>query len=215
MKAVTRIKIGWSSMFPSKKTLRTSLAGLILLTACSTTSKPPAVTITATAYPQPTATATKVLPVPSSPNDSILWDDLQVTMDQLEITQEYLTDFGSIRIPSAGEKFLWVHIQLKNTGRIEMGIPISEHYSILYAATEIKPVYGHRNGYMDYTSLGLTIFPNQELDGWLRFDIPAAAELRDMRFVFLPESAQVGTSFSSPNYPYSDDKPTFVWNCAP
>ena len=202
-------------MFLSKKTLRTSLAGLILLTACSTTSKPPAVTITATAYPQPTATVTKVLPVPSSPNDSILWDDLQVTMDQLEITQEYLTDFGSIRIPSAGEKFLWVHIQLKNTGQIEMDTPVSEHYSILYAATEIKPVYGHRNGYMDYTSLGLTIFPNQELDGWLRFDIPAAAELRDMRFVFLPESAQVGTSFSSPNYPYSDDKPTFVWNCAP
>jgi hypothetical protein len=88
-------------------------------------------------------------------------------------------------------------------------------HSILYAATEIKPIYGHRQGYADYTSLDSIIFPNQELDGWLRFDIPVAAEWGEMFFVFIPESAQVGVSYSSPNYPYADDKPTYVWNCAP
>jgi len=134
-------------------------------------------------------------------------------MDQLEITDEYLTDFGSTRTPPDGKKFLWVHVQLRNTGQVEMDVPVFEHYSILYAAIEIKPVYGHRNGYVDYTTLDATIFPGQELDGWLRFDIPSTAELKDMRFVFLPESAQVGTSYSSPSYPYADDKPTYVWNC--
>jgi hypothetical protein len=133
-------------------------------------------------------------------------------MDQVEVTNEFVTDFGSVRLPSPGKKFLWVHVKLKTLGTVEVNLPPLEHYSILYAATEIKPSYGHRGGYMDYTSLGITIFPDQELDGWLRFDIPAAAELKDMRFIFIPESAQVGTSFSSPNYPYSDDKPTYVWN---
>ena len=134
-------------------------------------------------------------------------------MDGLEITNDYLTDFGSTRTPPAGKKFLWVQVRLKNTGQVEMDVPVTEHYSILYAAIEVKPIYGHRNGYTDYTTLGKTIFPNQELDSWLRFDIPDTAELNDLRFVFLPESSGVGTSFSSPSYPYSDEKPTYVWNC--
>jgi len=134
-------------------------------------------------------------------------------MDGLEITNEYLTDFGSTRTPPDGKKFLWVQVRLKNTSQVEMDVPIFEHYSILYAAIEIKPIYGHRDGYVDYTTLGPTIFPNQELNGWLRFDIPSTAELKDMRIVFLPESAQVGVSYSSPSYPYADDKPTYVWYC--
>ncbi len=135
-------------------------------------------------------------------------------MDQLEITQDYLTDYGSSRISTEGNRFLWVHIRLKNTGQIQIDVPISEHFSILYAATELKPTYGHRAEYTDYTTLAPVIFPDQELDGWLRFDIPAAAEVNNLRFLFLPESSQVGTSFSSPNYPYADDKQTYVWNCA-
>jgi hypothetical protein len=135
-------------------------------------------------------------------------------MAQLEITQDYVTDYDSTRIPPAGQKFLWVHVQLKNTGQIEMEVPLSEHFSVLYAATELKPTYGHRKGYAEYTVLERVIFPNQQLAGWLRFDIPATAEMRDLRFVFLPESSQVGTSFSSPNYPYAEDKPTYVWKCA-
>ena len=200
-----------------KNLSRILLTNLLFLTACATAGTSPTVpaTATATSTPPPTATATRVLPTPSSPSDSILWDDLQVTMDQLEIIHEYLTEFGSTRNPPAGKKFLWVHVGLKNVGQTGMDIPVFEHYSILYAAIEIKPIYGHRSGFADYTAFGSAIFPGQSLDGWLRFDIPDTAELSDMRFVFLPESAQVGVSYSSPNYPYAEDKPAYVWNCAP
>ncbi len=199
-------------MSPLKKAYHILLFGLIVLSACTTQRESQSIPATATQTPLPTSTPTP-LPTASSPSDSIIWDDLQVTMDQLEITNEYRTEFGSTRTPSEGKKFLWVHIRLENTGQIEMDVPVYEHYSVLYAATEIKPIYGHRAGYVDYTTLGPVIFPNQELDGWLRFDIPSSAELKEMRFVFIPESAQVGTSFPSPNYPYTDNKPTYVWNC--
>ncbi len=202
-------------MYPLKKVIPILFIVFLLLAACATQSgsSPTPVTTTETVTPLPTATTTRVLPTPSSLSDSILWDDLQVTMDQIEITNEYLTDFGSTRTPPEGRKFLWVHIRLKNTGQIEMDVPVYEHYSILYAATEIKPIYGHRNGRVDYTTLDPVIFPNQELDGWLRFDIPISAELEEVRFVFIPESAQVGVSYSSPNYPYAENKPTYVWDC--
>ena len=200
-------------MVLSKKSHGMLLIGFIILSACSSTGEPPAIPALVTRIPPPTATS--VPPTPSSPDDSILWDTLQVTMDRIEITEEYLTDYGSIRIPPAGQKILWVHVRLKNTGQIEMDVPIAEHFSILYAAVEVKPIYGHRQGYAEYAALGPVIFPDQELDGWLRFDIPASAELSDMRFVFIPESAQVGVSFTSPNYPYAANKPTYVWNCQP
>jgi hypothetical protein len=199
-------------MSPLKKAYHILLFGLIVLSACATQRESQSIPATATQTPLPTSTPTP-LPTASSPSDSIIWDDLQVTMDQLEITNEYRTEFGSTRTPPEDGKFLWVHIRLENTGQIEMDVPVYEHYSILYAATEIKPIYGHRAGYVDYTTLGPVIFPNQELDGWLRFDIPISAELEEMRFVFIPESAQVGVSFSSPNYPYVDNKPTYVWGC--
>lgn len=186
---------------------------IFILTACSPSGQ---LTATATLSPsQPPTTERKILPTPSIPGNSITWNELQVTMALPEITQDYVTDFGSSRIPTEGNKFLWVHLQLKNAGKIEMDIPLFEHFSILYAGTELKPTYGHRAGYTDYTTLGTNIFPNQKLDGWLRFDIPQSAELNDLRFVFLPKSSQVGASYSSPNYPYSDDKPTYVWKCTP
>ena len=96
-----------------------------------------------------------------------------------------------------------------------MDVPLLEHYSVLYAAAELKPTYGHREGYTDYTTLGPLIFPDQTLEGWLRFDIPVTAELTDLKFVFIPESAQIGASYESPNYPYAEDKPTYVWNFVP
>jgi hypothetical protein len=136
-------------------------------------------------------------------------------MDQLEISEAYRTDYGSTRKPPAGHKILWVHVRLENTGSVELDMPILENFSILYAATEIKPIYGHRQSFAEYAALGPIISPDQELDGWLRFDIPVAAELSELRFVFIPESAQVGVSYASPNYPYADNKPTYVWNCAP
>jgi hypothetical protein len=191
-----------------------NLIGLLILTACSSTGE--SVTpVTITATPPPTATEVRILPTPASPGDSIVWRDLQVTMDQIETTEDFITEFGSTRSPSPGTKFMWVHIQLKNVGQIEIDIPPLEHFSVLYAATELKPTYGHREKYTEYATLGPVLFPNQEADGWIRFDIPATAELKDMLCVFIPESAQIGTTFSSPNYPYSEGKPTYVWKCAP
>jgi hypothetical protein len=190
--------------------LLSSMFALFILTACATAT-PVAVTPT----PQPTPTEVKVLPTSSSPGNSIIWQGLQVTMAQTEISNSFITEFGSQRVPSPGLKFFWVHVQLKNTGQEQIDIPVPEHFSVLYAATELKSTYGHRKEYADYTALGPVLFPNQEVDAWLRFDIPDTAELKDLRFVFLPESLGVGTSFSSPIYPYSEDHPTFVWNCAP
>ena len=198
-----------------KKTSSILLIGLFILTACSSADESSATPVTVTASAQPAATEINVLPTPSSPGDSVTWRDLQVSMDQTEINDSFITEFGSQRIPSPGQKFLWIHIMLKNVGKSEITLPTPEHFSVLYAATELKPTYGHRADYAEYTALGPIIFPNQELDAWLRFDIPTTAELNDLRFVFLPESTQVGVSFSSPNYPYGGDKPTYVWNCAP
>jgi hypothetical protein len=186
---------------------------LLILTACAGKNVTPAAV---TPAPQPTATKVRVLPTPSTSGDQIVWQNLQVTMEQAEITDSYVTDFGTTRIPTNNEKFLWVHVRLKNVGQEqEINLPLPENFSALYAAAELKPVYGHRQGYMDFTTLKPLLFPNEEVDAWLRFDVPAAAELKDLRFIFLPESSKVGASFSSPNYPYADDKPTFVWKCIP
>jgi hypothetical protein len=52
------------------------------------------------------------------------------------------------------------------------------------------------------------------LDAWLRFDIPADAELKELQFAFLPESFQISVSFSPGNYPWGDH-PIYLWTCAP
>jgi hypothetical protein len=188
------------------------LFGLLLLTACSSADETAAPSVAAS--PQPAAMAT-ALPTPFAPSDSIIWRDVQVTMIQSELTRDYVNEYGSKRIPSEGTKFLWVHVQLKNVGQKEIDTPKPEHFSALYATAEFKPTYGHRQGYADYTALGDILFPDQQVDAWLRFDVSNSAELRDLRFVFLPESVQVGVSFSSPNFPYAKNHPTYVWMCVP
>src|SRR5215207_1574403 len=198
-------------MPPINTTPQILLIGLFVLTGCSSTGE----SVVPVPSPLPTPTEIRVLPTPASAGDSITWRDLQVTMDQIEITEEFITEFGTTRNPPVGEKFMWVHVQLRNVGQIEINTPLLENFSVLYAATELKPSYGHRGGYTEYSTLAPVLFPNDEADGWIRFDIPAAAELKDLRFVFLPISAQVGASYSSPNYPYSDDKPTYVWEVVP
>jgi len=186
------------------------LFGLLFLTACSSASETALPAVTAT--PKPVATAI-ALPTPSSPGDFFIWRDLQVTMLQSELTGDYINEYGSERIPSAGTKFMWVHVQLKNVGQKEMNTPGTEHFSTLYAGAEFKSTYAHRKDYTDYTALGPILFPNQQVDAWLRFDVPASAGLKDLRFVFLPESSEVGVLSSSPNYPYATDHPTYVWRC--
>ena len=195
------------------KILNLLFIGLFILTGCASVGGPTVTPVSAIPLSQPTATQMRAFPTPSPPGDSIIWRDLQVRMDQAEITESFINEFGSQRIPSPGQKFLWVHVALKNVGKDEIRLPRPENFSVLYAESEFKPIYGHRQGHADYTDVGSTLFPDQELDAWLRFDIPVAADLRDLWFVFLPTSAQVGALPSSPNYPYAENKPTFVWRC--
>lgn len=195
-----------------KKVLGFLLIGLLLFTACSTGGS--SVTPVRTpAIPQPTPTEIKILSTPSSPGDSVTWRDLEVSMDRAEITDSFITEFGTLRVPSGEREFLWIHVSLKNVGKDEITLPVAENFSVLYAESEFKPIYGHRQGYADYTDLDATLFPGQQLDAWLRFDLPDTAALKDLWFVFLPGSAQVAVSPSSPNYPYSANKPTYVWKC--
>jgi hypothetical protein len=200
-------------MRSSQKITGMLLPGLLILAACVSTNELTSTPAVASVSSQPAPTRINVLPTPSSPGDLVIWRDLQVSMLQAEITDRFLNEFGSQRLPSPGKKFLWVHVALETIGEDEMALPESENFSVLYAESEFKPIYGHRQGYADYTSLGSSFFPGQTLEGWLRFDIPDGANLRDLWFVFVPGSAQVGASPSSPNYPYADDKATFVWRC--
>src|SRR5688500_16519808 len=149
-----------------KTTPNVVFIGLFILTACSSIGEFFSTTVTTTPFPQSTATEITILPTPSSPGDTIIWRDLQVSMDQAEITDSFITEFGSQREPSAGQKFLWVHLMLENVGESEIVLPAPENFSVLYAESEFKSIYGHRQGYVDYTDLGSTLFPGQELDAW-------------------------------------------------
>ena len=149
-----------------------------------------------------------------SPGQRVVYDDLQVAMSEAEITTSYLTEYGSTREPPAGKKFLWIHIILQNIGQNERNLPAPEHFSVLYGTTEFKPTYGHRKDYADYMALTTGMVQGQDVNAWLRFDIPADVELKDLWFAFLPESSQVSVGFSSSEYPWGDH-PIYLWTCAP
>jgi hypothetical protein len=144
----------------------------------------------------------------------VIYGDLQVDMSQAEITTSYLTEYGSTREPPAGEKFLWIHIDLKNVGQGSQDLPTSDHFSVLNGVTEFKPTYGHRKEHADYMDMTTGLVQGQEVNAWLRFDIPAALELKDVWFVFLPESSQVSVDFTPGDYPWGDH-PIYLWMCAP
>jgi hypothetical protein len=135
-------------------------------------------------------------------------------MSRAEITTSYQTEYGSTREPPAGKKFLWINILLKNVGQSEQNLPVPEHFSVLQGTTEFKPTYGHRNDYTDYMALTTSMVQGQDVNAWLRFDIPAALELKDLWFVFLPESSLVSVGFSSGDYPWGDH-PIYLWKCTP
>jgi hypothetical protein len=197
-----------------EKTPNILLIGLFILTACSSSGETSATPASATASLQSTAPVTKVLPTPMSPSQMIVYDDLQVVMSQAEVTTSYLTEFGSTREPPAGRKLLWIHIVLKNIAQQEKNLPAPEHFSALYGTTEFKPTYGHRKDYADYMALTTSIVQGQEVNAWLRFDIHAAAELKDLWFAFLPESSQVSIAFSPSAYSWGDH-PIYLWACVP
>ena len=198
-----------------KKTLLllNSLLGLFILTACNSTSGPVVPTPVPSATPPPTVVY-KSLPTPTSPDQMIVYEDLQVTMSQAEITTGYPTEYGSTREPPAGMRFLWIHILLKNIGQQERDLPAPEHFSVLNGETEYKSIYGHRQDHLDYLALTTGMVQGQDVDAWLRFDIPADLELKDLWFAFLPKSSQISVGFSSSNYPWADN-PIYLWTCAP
>jgi hypothetical protein len=190
-----------------------SLFGLLMVTACSSASGAVVPTPTPSSTPQ-AVVEDKSLPTPMPPDQMIVHDDLQVVMRETEITTSYPTEFGSDREPSAGKKFIWIHILLKNIGQGEWNLPAPEHFSVLYVTAEFKPTYGHRKDHTDYTALTTGMAQGQEVDAWLRFDIPADAELKDLIFAFLPESTLVSFGFSSSDYSWADH-PIYLWTCAP
>ena len=190
-----------------------SLFGLLIVTACNSASGAVVPTSVPSSTPQATA-ENKSLPTPMSPSQMVVYDNLQVVMSETEITTSYLTEFGSNREPPAGKKFIWIHILLKNIGQGEWNLPAPEHFSVLHGTTEFKATYGHRKDYMDYMALNTSMAQGQEVDAWLRFDVFADAELKDLIFAFLPESTQVSFGFSSNDYSWADH-PIYLWTCAP
>jgi hypothetical protein len=189
------------------------LFGLLIVTACSSTSEPVALAPTPSPSPQP-AVEYKSLPTPAAPNQMVNYGDLQVVMSQAEISTSYQTEYGSTREPPAGYKFLWIHIGLKNTGQDTLDLPGPEHFIVLNGATEFKSTYGHRKDYTDYLTLTTGMVEGQAVDAWLRFDIPAELELKDLWFAFLPDSSQISVGFSTSDSPWGD-QPIYLWMCAP
>ena len=186
--------------------------GLMILTACISTSGTIPPTPAPSASPQPSVE--KNLPTLVPPGQTVIYADLQVVMTQAEITTNYLTEYGSTRQPPAGTEFLWIHVGLKNIGQSPQDLPAPEHFSVLNGAMEFKPTYGHRKDHADYMALMTGLVQGQVVDAWLRFEIPATLELQDLAFAFLPESSQVSVGFSSSNYP-AGNHPIYMWMCAP
>jgi hypothetical protein len=193
--------------------LLSSLIGLLTCTACGSASTPIILTPAPSATPPPTVVY-KSLPTPVSPGQVVVYDDLQVTMSQAEVTTSYPTEYGSTREPPAGMRFLWIRILLKNIGQQERDLPATEHFSVLNDETEYKSTYGHRQGITDYMALTTGMVQGQEVDAWLRFDIPAELELKDVLFAFMPKSSQVSVGFSPSDYFWADN-PIYLWTCAP
>jgi hypothetical protein len=190
---------------------------LALAAACTTAKDPGPVTAGATVHPTLATTqapAVQMTPTPLQPGQAAVYTPLEVTLKQSEFSLEYITEYGPSRVPPQGQKFLWLHLELKNTGERDSAVPASEHFSVLYATQEYKAAYGHRKAYPDYMALSPQIYPGQTLGAWLRFDVPQAAELSEVWFAFLPESSQIDFSFSSERYGWAVH-PVYLWRLGP
>jgi hypothetical protein len=203
---------GWIML---KKTMlkRTCLLVMMILTACNSADATIVPALVLSESPQPTG-VTKVLPTPLAAGRMVSFADLQVVMRQAEITTSYLNEYGSLRQPSTGVKFLWIHLTLTNSGQTALALPVPEHYSVLNGTTEYKSIYGRRKDYPDYMTLPTSLVEGQSVDAWLRFDIPSELELEDLWFVFLPESTQISVGFSPSESPWGD-QPIYLWTCVP
>ena len=188
------------------------LFGLLMLPACNSAGV--AVVPTPTPSSTPQTTGEYIVPAPISPGQMIVHDDLQITMKEAEITSSFITEYGTTREPPPGKNIIWINVLLKNIGQREQTLPESEHFSVLNNSTEFKPTYGHRKDHTDYMTLTPILAQGQDVDAWLRFDIPVSMELEEFMFAFLPESSQVSIDLSSTDYLWADH-PTYLWMCAP
>jgi hypothetical protein len=196
------------------KTLQIVLCGLIgslVLAACGGPQKPGVPTVINSTSP-PSATQPGSFPTPIPRGATITYQEIQVGMSETELTNGYMTEFGSEREPSAGVKFLWVRVMVENLDTLEHPLPGPEHFIVLYGAGEFKASYGHRQDYPDYLSLKTVIYQGQKVDAWLRFEIPADAKLQDLQFVYLPESFQLSSAIQTQDYTWADH-PAFFWRC--
>ena len=188
-----------------------SVLFLAWLRAGCSGSVPPAPTlINATSAPEPTQV--RPLPTPMPAGQTIEYNGLRVNMIQTEITSGYDTEFGYRREPTQGVNFLWVNIQIENSGSSQQSLPAIEHFSAVYGTKEVKPAYGHRKDHTDYTSLKTVLLPAQKVTAWLRFDIPASAGMKELWFAYLPDSLRVSFEFPVSGYGWADH-PEFFWLC--
>ena len=99
------------------------LFGLLIVPACNSSSR--AIAPTPTPSPTPQVTGNYVVPIPISPGQMIVHDDLQVTMKEAEITSTFITEYGTTREPPPGKNIIWINILLKNIGQSEQTLPES------------------------------------------------------------------------------------------
>ena len=189
------------------------LFGMLIVTACNSANE----VIVPTPIPSSTPQAVvenNIVPTPMSPGQPIIYEDLQVLLKEAEITSSFITEYGTTREPPPGKNIIWVHILLKNISQREQILPESEHFSVLSSTTEFKATYGHRKDHTDYMTLTPILAQGQEVDAWLRFDIPVAMDLNQFLFAFLPESLQVSIIVPSSGSAWAEH-PTYLWTCAP
>jgi hypothetical protein len=195
-----------------KNTLQRTLVGvfsLLILTACTTSGQPVVPTVN-NSTSAPSATQVRSTPTAIPTGQAILYKNLKVTLLQSEITSGYMTEFGSKREPSNGGKFVWVEIAIENMGNTEGSLPTPEHFSLVLGRTEFKPGYGHYLDHIDYSVLKPKLFQAQKVQAWLRFEIPANAELQTLQFAYLPESLEISYSFPTSGYDWASH-PIFLW----
>lgn len=190
-----------------------SLVVILVLAACSAAGQQVVPTVVNVTSP-PRPTEIRVLPTPMPGGQAVVYQDLQVAFLQAQITAAYETEFGSMREPTLDGKFLWVQVEVQNLSAASLDLPALEHFSAVLNEQEFKPSYGYRKDHPDYSTLKTSLSPGQKEAAWLRFDIPADAELPDLQFVYLPRSFQVSFSFPSSGYSWADH-PQYFWRCAP
>ena len=188
---------------------------MLTLAGCAPNAIPAPALVNATSTPAPTQV--RPLPTAMPGGQSIDYQNLRVSMLRADITGGYETEFGYRREPTSGLEFLWVNIQIENTSANQQALPALEHFSAIYATSEVIAVYGHRKDHPDYTSLKPVLYAAQptghmKVDAWLRFDVPAGTNLEDLRFVYLPDSLRVNFDFPTSGYNWADH-PQFFWRC--